>query len=156
MIHWFPFFLRAQHDSVQLSRQVTSRERNPQFCGSPNRFRDRGFYSIQANELVCPETDIDLTRPIGVVDSLVPKTTVTSPAPTTTLTTELSTSSGTTSVTANQTQTSVAAPPTTRATSTTSSSTLQIVTSTASTTSQATVSSHSPSHWCHSVALLSG
>jgi hypothetical protein len=27
--------------------QVTSRERNPQFCGSPSRLRDRGFYAIQ-------------------------------------------------------------------------------------------------------------
>lgn len=27
--------------------QVTSRERNPQFCGSPPRFKDRGFYSIE-------------------------------------------------------------------------------------------------------------
>lgn len=26
--------------------QVTSRERNPQFCGSPPRFKDRNFYSI--------------------------------------------------------------------------------------------------------------
>lgn len=33
--------------------QVTSRERNPQFCGSPPRFRDRGFYTIQAEELSC-------------------------------------------------------------------------------------------------------
>lgn len=35
--------------------QVTSRERNPQFCGSPPRFRDRGFYSIQPEELICTE-----------------------------------------------------------------------------------------------------
>jgi hypothetical protein len=54
--------------------QVTSRERNPQFCGSPTRFRDRGFYSIQPEELTCPESDIDLKGPIsGIVDSLVPK-----------------------------------------------------------------------------------
>ncbi|CAH0557758.1 unnamed protein product [Brassicogethes aeneus] len=33
--------------------QVTSRERNPQFCGSPPRFRDRGFYSIMPEELSC-------------------------------------------------------------------------------------------------------
>ncbi|KAF5293112.1 hypothetical protein FQA39_LY13722 [Lamprigera yunnana] len=33
--------------------QVTSRERNPQFCGSPVRFRDRGFYTIQTDELTC-------------------------------------------------------------------------------------------------------
>lgn len=35
--------------------QVTSRERNPQFCGSPPRFRERGFYSIQPEELTCSE-----------------------------------------------------------------------------------------------------
>lgn len=27
--------------------QVTSRERNPQFCGSPPRFTERNFYSIE-------------------------------------------------------------------------------------------------------------
>lgn len=53
--------------------QVTSRERNPQFCGTPNRFRERGFYSIQPEELTCPESEIDLAGPIGVVDALVPK-----------------------------------------------------------------------------------
>ncbi|CAG9853852.1 unnamed protein product [Phyllotreta striolata] len=37
--------------------QVTSRERNPQFCGSPPRFRDRGFYSIQPEELSCSAKD---------------------------------------------------------------------------------------------------
>lgn len=33
--------------------QVTSRERNPQFCGNPPQFRDRGFYSLEPNELIC-------------------------------------------------------------------------------------------------------
>ncbi|XP_063237644.1 leucine-rich repeat and fibronectin type III domain-containing protein 1-like protein [Bacillus rossius redtenbacheri] len=33
--------------------QVTSRERNPQFCGSPAAMRDRGFYSIVPEELRC-------------------------------------------------------------------------------------------------------
>ncbi|XP_045471867.1 leucine-rich repeat and fibronectin type-III domain-containing protein 5 isoform X2 [Harmonia axyridis] len=37
--------------------QVTSRERNPQFCGSPPRFRDRGFYSIQQEELCTNNED---------------------------------------------------------------------------------------------------
>ncbi|XP_072377033.1 uncharacterized protein haf isoform X1 [Diabrotica undecimpunctata] len=37
--------------------QVTSRERNPQFCGSPPRFRDRSFYSIQPEELSCSARD---------------------------------------------------------------------------------------------------
>lgn len=36
--------------------QVTSRERNPQFCGSPPRFRDRGFYTIKAEELTCKDS----------------------------------------------------------------------------------------------------
>lgn len=54
--------------------QVTSRERNPQFCGSPGRFRDRGFYSIQPEELACQGTEIGMDGPIsGVIDSLVPK-----------------------------------------------------------------------------------
>lgn len=55
--------------------QVTSRERNPQFCGTPSRFRDRGFYTITSDELTCPESEVDLDGPIGVVDSLLPKST---------------------------------------------------------------------------------
>uniref|UniRef100_A0A336L9E2 CSON006717 protein n=1 Tax=Culicoides sonorensis TaxID=179676 RepID=A0A336L9E2_CULSO len=58
--------------------QVTSRERNPQFCGSPNRFRDRGFYSITPEELACPESEVDLNGPVGVIDSLIPKSKTTS------------------------------------------------------------------------------
>nr|CAI5867538.1 unnamed protein product [Callosobruchus analis] len=41
--------------------QVTSRERNPQFCGSPPRFRDRGFYSIQIEELGCQKQETTTT-----------------------------------------------------------------------------------------------
>ncbi|KAJ1520265.1 hypothetical protein ONE63_004469 [Megalurothrips usitatus] len=33
--------------------QVTSRERNPQFCGSPAHLKDRSFYAIQPAELKC-------------------------------------------------------------------------------------------------------
>lgn len=33
--------------------QVTSRERNPQFCGNPAQFRERGFYSFEPSELIC-------------------------------------------------------------------------------------------------------
>lgn len=33
--------------------QVTSRERNPQFCGNPSQFRERGFYSFEPSELIC-------------------------------------------------------------------------------------------------------
>ncbi|XP_022127855.2 leucine-rich repeat and fibronectin type III domain-containing protein 1-like protein [Pieris rapae] len=35
--------------------QVTSRERNPQFCGYPPHFRERGFYSFEPNELICDQ-----------------------------------------------------------------------------------------------------
>ncbi|XP_035445641.2 leucine-rich repeats and immunoglobulin-like domains protein 2 isoform X2 [Spodoptera frugiperda] len=40
--------------------QVTSRERNPQFCGNPSHFRERGFYSFEPNELVC-DSDISIS-----------------------------------------------------------------------------------------------
>ncbi|XP_004524723.1 slit homolog 2 protein isoform X1 [Ceratitis capitata] len=43
--------------------QVTSRERNPQFCGTPSRFRDRGFYSIQPEELTCTDQEIISKKP---------------------------------------------------------------------------------------------
>lgn len=36
--------------------QVTSRERNPQFCGSPANLRERSFYQLNEQELVCPAT----------------------------------------------------------------------------------------------------
>ncbi|BFF95360.1 leucine-rich repeat and fibronectin type-III domain-containing protein 2 [Drosophila madeirensis] len=53
--------------------QVTSRERNPQFCGTPPRFRDRGFYSIQPEELSCPDiADEALRGPVGLADNLKP------------------------------------------------------------------------------------
>lgn len=65
--------------------QVTSRERNPQFCGTPNRFRDRGFYSIQPEELTCSqESEIGVEGPVGVVDSLVPKPFSAAPTPSST------------------------------------------------------------------------
>lgn len=64
--------------------QVTSRERNPQFCGSPTRFRERGFYSIQPEELSCPESDIDIEGPIGLIDSLIPKPFSAAPSPSST------------------------------------------------------------------------
>jgi Leucine-rich repeat (LRR) protein len=64
--------------------QVTSRERNPQFCGSPGRFRERGFYSIQPEELTCAEKDLGNDGPIGVVESLVPKPFSAPPTPSST------------------------------------------------------------------------
>lgn len=44
--------------------QVTSREKNPQFCGSPPQFRDRGFYSIQPEELTCTTDGVGVATPI--------------------------------------------------------------------------------------------
>ncbi|XP_038211242.1 leucine-rich repeats and immunoglobulin-like domains protein 2 isoform X2 [Zerene cesonia] len=41
--------------------QVTSRERNPQFCGNPPHFRERGFYSFEPNELVCEHSLPEVT-----------------------------------------------------------------------------------------------
>lgn len=64
--------------------QVTSRERNPQFCGTPNRFRDRGFYSIQPEELTCADNESGNEGPIGVIDSLVPKPFSAAPTPSST------------------------------------------------------------------------
>jgi Leucine rich repeat len=64
--------------------QVTSRERNPQFCGSPGKYRERGFYSIQPEELTCAENDTGLDGPIGVIDSLVPKPFSAAPTPSST------------------------------------------------------------------------
>lgn len=96
--------------------QVTSRERNPQFCGSPPRFRDRGFYSIQPEELTCSNDnevvgvatviheDIN-TPPTGKNGEVSTKPTVTStaipsstntPKPTTTSTTTTTTTTTTT------------------------------------------------------------
>ncbi|XP_070497092.1 uncharacterized protein haf isoform X2 [Chironomus tepperi] len=64
--------------------QVTSRERNPQFCGTPNRFRERGFYSIQPEELTCTENDAGNEGPVGVIDSLIPKPFSAAPTPSST------------------------------------------------------------------------
>ncbi|XP_072752260.1 uncharacterized protein Haf isoform X2 [Anoplolepis gracilipes] len=33
--------------------QVTSRERKPQFCGSPQRLQDRSFYNIDPDDMIC-------------------------------------------------------------------------------------------------------
>lgn len=50
--------------------QVTSRERNPQFCGSPSNFRERGFYSFEPNELVC-ENDSRGSEPTTVINNII-------------------------------------------------------------------------------------
>ncbi|KAK6623725.1 hypothetical protein RUM43_009578 [Polyplax serrata] len=48
--------------------QVTSRERNPQFCGSPPQLKDRGFYSIEPKELVCPKEENELKKGIAIIE----------------------------------------------------------------------------------------
>jgi len=114
---------------------VTSRERNPQFCGTPNRFRDRGFYSIQPEELTCPESEIDLDGPIGVVDSLVPKPLTTAQPSTTLLTTTNTTPSTTTNISTTSTTTlATTKQPSTNATTTPSTTTIQTTMSTSSKT----------------------
>lgn len=120
--------------------QVTSRERNPQFCGSPNRFRDRGFYSIQPDELTCPDNDVDLSGPIGLVDSLIPKTSSTSQTPSSTLTTaQTSTSKAGSSSTANKETTKESTTITSTSVTTTPPSTIKVVTSTSTSSTQTTV-----------------
>ncbi|XP_053694028.1 vasorin [Sabethes cyaneus] len=95
--------------------QVTSRERNPQFCGSPNRFRDRGFYSIQPEELSCPDAEV-----IGTTNA------------TTSGTTALSTISPTTNAVPSSSSQE------TPATNSTTDSTTVLTTTTHSTTKQST------------------
>ena len=42
--------------------QVTSREKNPKFCGTPTRLRNRNFYTIQPDELICSNDDSDYSN----------------------------------------------------------------------------------------------
>lgn len=74
--------------------QVTSRERNPQFCGSPPHFRERGFYSFEPSELVCAN-DINLETQTTVIDDFSTTQSTTSSSSTTT--TQSTTSTSTTS-----------------------------------------------------------
>ncbi|XP_045767462.1 leucine-rich repeat and immunoglobulin-like domain-containing nogo receptor-interacting protein 1 [Maniola jurtina] len=74
--------------------QVTSRERNPQFCGNPPHFRERGFYSFEPNELVCDsESTVIATSPSTMTNDISTSHT------TTTTTTETTTTNSTTSPT---------------------------------------------------------
>ncbi|XP_058451017.1 leucine-rich repeat and fibronectin type-III domain-containing protein 3 isoform X2 [Malaya genurostris] len=124
--------------------QVTSRERNPQFCGSPNRFRDRGFYSIQPEELTCPDAEVSLDGPVGVVDSLLPKTTtvLTTLPPTsvemTNYTISSTTALSTTSLTTTPIASSSSSSQETVQPSSTTDSTTVLTTTTQSTTKQST------------------
>lgn len=82
--------------------QVTSRERNPQFCGQPPHFRERGFYSFEPSELMCTqETDTLTEKPVTTVVDV--NNFKTGPLSTTT--------TSTTSTTKTTTTTSSTAPP---------------------------------------------
>lgn len=88
--------------------QVTSRERNPQFCGNPPHFRERGFYSFEPNELVCEHE----TSTVPFEPSVVPKApkdnnwkiTQTTTSTTASQVTESSTTASTTPVTSRTTE----------------------------------------------------
>ncbi|KQS69954.1 uncharacterized protein Dere_GG24798, isoform C [Drosophila erecta] len=113
--------------------QVTSRERNPQFCGTPPRFRDRGFYSIQPEELSCPDiADAALRGPVGLADNLKP----TLPSSPDSVEYETGTGTGTGTV---GTGTAASAPVTSSVSSTTSATTP--TTTTTSTTAEPTTRS---------------
>ncbi|XP_068244417.1 uncharacterized protein haf isoform X2 [Palaemon carinicauda] len=65
--------------------QVTSRERNPQFCGQPSEYRDRSFFQLGPSELVCDTADgANPERTLSTLDPLIPPPVTT----TTTTTTE--------------------------------------------------------------------
>lgn len=105
--------------------QVTSRERNPQFCGSPPRFRDRGFYSIQPEELTCTDENkvIGVATVINENVEIVNKNKPEPPAKTSTTSTTSTTTTTTTTTEAPSSTTKVtttSAPP-----STSSSTTVQ-------------------------------
>ncbi|XP_061707549.1 vasorin [Cydia pomonella] len=98
--------------------QVTSRERNPQFCGHPPQFRERGFYSFQPNELVCehettatPEESTTPQRQIN--DWKISQTTSTTARSTTTSTTTTTTTAATSPVTTTSSEATSKAPVTT-------------------------------------------
>lgn len=115
--------------------QVTSRERNPQFCGSPQHFRDRGFYTIQADELTCKETNKPATSGVGVA------TVVTSELDDVSLSEEASsTKSSSTEASSTTAQRSSSETPSTSTSTTTSSST-----TTGKSTSKGTTRSRSTS-----------
>lgn len=88
--------------------QVTSRERNPQFCGSPPRFRERGFYSIQPEELTCSE-GIGVATVVSSKDEeiLLDSGSIDTPSTTQRTTTEKSSRRPTTSLTTKVTITSI-------------------------------------------------
>ncbi|KAF7382767.1 hypothetical protein HZH66_013169 [Vespula vulgaris] len=60
--------------------QVTSRERKPPFCGSPQRLQEKNFYNIDINDMTCERTpeiigigtveSVDTREPTGPSDNL--------------------------------------------------------------------------------------
>ncbi|XP_074097350.1 leucine-rich repeat and fibronectin type-III domain-containing protein hattifattener isoform X2 [Cotesia typhae] len=83
--------------------QVTSRERKPQFCGSPLRLQDRNFYSIDPEELMCERPSeiigigtvesVDTKEPTGPVTGVVDELLLTTRVSPTTLSSPSSPSS---------------------------------------------------------------
>lgn len=134
--------------------QVTSRERNPQFCGSPPRFRDRGFYSIQPEELSCKTP----SEPVGVATvvnedledvSLQESVPAVKSASTSTTSTSSATSSSTPSSTSTATSSSTSANATTFSTVSTTT-TVKVTTGVSSTTTKSSrpgVSKSTPPPW---------
>ncbi|KAE8739794.1 hypothetical protein FOCC_FOCC014719 [Frankliniella occidentalis] len=141
--------------------QVTSRERNPQFCGSPAHLKDRSFYAIQPAELKCTgdkEKEVEQAdesehrpqvqeEPEGDSDSLdsdfhgIQANTATSPtAPptTTTTTTTRATTVPTTTTTTTTTTTARPTPPPTTATAPPTTTTTTTTTTPAPTTTTTT------------------
>lgn len=100
--------------------QVTTRERNPQFCGSPPKFRDRSFYSIDPKELACSAGPVGVATVVAanLDDLVIPQQnasgSTTTNKPSTTVTTSItqSTSSTTTSVATTTTTTTTRKPKT--------------------------------------------
>jgi len=60
--------------------QVTSRERNPQFCGNPQHLRDRNFYQLNTRDLTCGQPKTTSVRPTTTIRT----STTTTPTTTTT------------------------------------------------------------------------
>ncbi|XP_058979954.1 leucine-rich repeat and fibronectin type-III domain-containing protein 3 isoform X2 [Musca domestica] len=121
--------------------QVTSRERNPQFCGSPPHFRDRGFYSIQPDELTCSETEPELVLddilPTGQKPTVPSKTVPSGPTNGDALGSSLPTASSvpTTAATLPSSTSSSSVAPTIASTSTTTTTTTTVKTTKATTVS---------------------
>ncbi|XP_054016478.1 uncharacterized protein LOC128896928 isoform X2 [Hylaeus anthracinus] len=102
--------------------QVTSRERKPQFCGSPQNLQDKSFYNIDPEEMNCERTpeiigigtveSVDTREPTGALGVASSYSPVTRPS------TAVSTSTSTTTTT-----TTTPAPPTTEQKPTETSST---------------------------------